>query len=63
MLRVALKIVARASRSRARAEPVLSGAKECPCHSGRDARNKSVHPRVIFIVSGCPSADGHERLL
>jgi len=30
--------VAGAFRSRARAEPVLSGAKECPCHSGRDAR-------------------------
>ncbi len=30
--------VAGASRSRARAEPVLSGAKECPRHSGRDAR-------------------------
>ncbi len=30
--------VAGASRSRARAEPVLSGAKECPRDSGRDAR-------------------------
>jgi len=27
-----------ASRSRARAEPVLSGAKECPRDRGRDAR-------------------------
>jgi len=30
--------VAGASRSRARAEPVLSGEKECPRDSGRDAR-------------------------
>jgi hypothetical protein len=30
--------VAGASRSRARAEPVLSAAKECPRPRGRDAR-------------------------
>jgi hypothetical protein len=46
--------VAGASRSRARAG--------CPCHSGRDARATSVHRRAIFMVSGCPFADGHERL-
>jgi hypothetical protein len=33
--------VAGASRSRAWAEPVLSGTKECPRDSGRDARSAS----------------------
>jgi hypothetical protein len=46
--------VAGASRSRARAG--------CPCHSGRNARTTSVHRRPIFMVSGCSSADEHERL-
>ena len=30
---------------------------------GRDARATSVRCRAIFMVSGRPSADGHERLL
>ena len=43
-----------ASRCRARAG--------CPCHRGRDARATSVHRRAIFMVSGRPPANGHERL-
>ncbi len=45
--------VAGASRSRARAEPVLSAAKECPRDSGRDARTTifKAAPHVRRFIS------------
>ena len=46
--------VAGASRSRARATPVLSGAMECPRDSGRDARTTAPgrHPRLSSRWAG-----------
>jgi len=57
----AMKIVVRASRPLWRGHPARAGAGRSR-DRGRDARAASVRRRAIFMVSGCPSADGHERL-
>jgi len=55
--------VAGASRSRARAGPILSATKERPLHSGQAGRAASIHRSALSTVSGYPPADAHKQLL
>ena len=52
----------RAGVSPAVARAFLRSAQDRLCPCAGPGRPRHVRRRAIFMVSGCPSADGHERL-